>query len=90
MRCLIVVARVCSGDQVPDRTDSPATCAWRRRIGYTNEGEKMTHEEIEQKLTYLLDRQEIADVITTYCRAVDRLDREALDRAYHEAAALRG
>jgi len=44
----------------------------------------MTHEEIEQKLTYLLDRQEIADVITTYCRAVDRLDREALNHAYHE------
>lgn len=44
----------------------------------------MTPEEMQEKLTYLLDRQEIADVITMYTRAVDRLDREALDRAYHE------
>lgn len=36
------------------------------------------------KLTYLLDRQEILDVVTTYTRAVDRLDEDLLFRAYHE------
>lgn len=46
----------------------------------------MTLEEMEKKLTYLLDRQEIADVIARYCRGVDRLDREMVMSAYHEDA----
>jgi SnoaL-like domain len=44
----------------------------------------MTSGEIEEKLAYLLDRQEILDLMTTYCRAVDRLDREMLLSVYHE------
>jgi hypothetical protein len=44
----------------------------------------MTLEEMEAKLTWLLDRQEIVDVLTTYTRAVDRHDEDLLYRAYHE------
>lgn len=46
----------------------------------------MTLDEIEEKLTYLLDREAIRDVVTTYCRAVDRLDRDLLLSAYHPDA----
>lgn len=46
----------------------------------------MTLEEMQQKLTYLLDRQEILDVVNRYCRGVDRLDREMVMSAYHEDA----
>lgn len=46
----------------------------------------MTLEEMQQKLTYLLDRQEIQDVVTRYCRGVDRLDREMVMSAYHPDA----
>jgi SnoaL-like domain len=44
----------------------------------------MTIEEMQEKLTWLLDRQEIVDVLTTYTRAVDRHDEDLLYRAYHE------
>lgn len=46
----------------------------------------MTPEEIETKLTYLSDRQEIEDVIARYTRGVDRLDRDAVISVYHEDA----
>lgn len=46
----------------------------------------MTPEEMQEKLTYLLDRQEILDVVVRYCRGVDRLDREMLLSAYHSDA----
>jgi hypothetical protein len=46
----------------------------------------MTHEEIEAKLTYLLDRDAIRDVVTTYCRGVDRFDRDLMLSAYHADA----
>jgi ketosteroid isomerase-like protein len=37
-------------------------------------------------LQYLLDRQAILDCLHAYCRALDRLDREALLAVYHEDA----
>jgi SnoaL-like domain len=46
----------------------------------------MTLEEMEKKLTYLLDRQAIYDVVASYSRLVDRLDRDVLDKVYHEDA----
>lgn len=46
----------------------------------------MTLEEMQEKLTYLLDRQDILDVIVRYCRGVDRLDREMVLSAYHPDA----
>lgn len=44
----------------------------------------MTLEEMEAKLNYLLDRQEIYDVVANYCRATDRLDRELMLSVYHD------
>jgi hypothetical protein len=44
----------------------------------------MTTEEMQEKLIWLLDRQEIIDVLTMYTRAVDRHDEDLLYRAYHE------
>ncbi len=46
----------------------------------------MTMEEMEAKLTYLMDRQEIYDVIVRYCRGCDRLDRGMVLSAYHPDA----
>lgn len=46
----------------------------------------MTLEEMQEKLTYLLDRQAILDVVVRYCRGVDRLDRAMMLSAYHPDA----
>ena len=46
----------------------------------------MTSDQLEQAVTYLLDRQAILDCLHTYCRAMDRLDRELLMTVYHEDA----
>lgn len=46
----------------------------------------MTLEEMQTKLTYLMDRQDILDVVVRYCRGVDRLDREMTLSAYHSDA----
>lgn len=46
----------------------------------------MSPEEIEAKLIYLLDREAIRDAVTTYCRGVDRFDRELLLSAFHPDA----
>jgi len=35
---------------------------------------------------YLRDRLEIVDVVSSYCRGLDRLDGDALTRAYHKDA----
>lgn len=40
----------------------------------------------EQRLQALVDRQDILDCVTRYCRAVDRFDREMLLSVYHEDA----
>lgn len=42
--------------------------------------------DIERRLSYLSDRREIEDVIATYARGVDRLDRDALISVFHEDA----
>lgn len=42
--------------------------------------------EIEATVAELLARQEIRDLLTRYCRAVDRLDRELLLSCYHPDA----
>lgn len=42
-----------------------------------------TLEALAAELRYLRDRQDIADVISTYCRGLDRLDGEVLASAYH-------
>ena len=46
----------------------------------------MTLEDMQEKLTYLMDRQEILDVVARYCRGVDRLDRAMVMSAYHPDA----
>jgi ketosteroid isomerase-like protein len=46
----------------------------------------MTQDELEQTVTRLADRQAISDVLMTYSRAIDRLDRELLLSVYHEDA----
>jgi ketosteroid isomerase-like protein len=46
----------------------------------------MTQEELERTVTELADRQAIHDVLMTYSRAIDRLDRELLLSVYHEDA----
>jgi len=46
----------------------------------------MSPEEMEMQLTYLLDREAIRDVVTKYCRGVDRFDRELLLSVYHSDA----
>lgn len=46
----------------------------------------MSPEELTKTVTYLLDRQQIYDVIASYCRGVDRLDRDVLQSVYHEDA----
>lgn len=46
----------------------------------------MTPTDIERKLNYLIDREEIRDVVTNYARAVDRLDRGLLMSVYHPDA----
>ena len=40
----------------------------------------------KDQLQYLLDRQAIADVLATYSRAIDRLDRDLLISVYHPDA----
>lgn len=40
----------------------------------------------EARIQELLDRQDIADCVTRYCRAVDRFDRELLRSVYHDDA----
>lgn len=44
----------------------------------------MTPEEMERNIVTLMDRQAIRDVVASYARGVDRLDRDALMAAYHE------
>lgn len=46
----------------------------------------MTPDELAKSVTYLLDRQAILDCLHTYCRAIDRLDRDLLLTVYHEDA----
>jgi hypothetical protein len=46
----------------------------------------MTPEELERTVTELADRQAIRDVLMTYSRGIDRLDRELLISLYHEDA----
>lgn len=46
----------------------------------------MSPQEIEEKLTYLLDREAIRDVVANYCRGVDRFDRDLVLAAYHPDA----
>ena len=46
----------------------------------------MTSDQLAKAVTYLLDRQAILDCLHTYCRAMDRLDRELLMTVYHEDA----
>lgn len=41
---------------------------------------------LEEKLQLVLDRQEIQQVLGTYCRAIDRLDVELLKSVYHPDA----
>jgi hypothetical protein len=43
-------------------------------------------DDLEAKVAYLLDRQQIYDVIASYARGVDRLDRDVLESVYHEDA----
>lgn len=40
----------------------------------------------EDQVRHLLDRQEILDCITRYCRGVDRMDRDLILSAYHPDA----
>lgn len=40
----------------------------------------------QDRIQALLDRQDILDCVTRYCRAVDRFDREMLLSVYHEDA----
>lgn len=40
----------------------------------------------EERLSWLCDRQEIADVLAVYCRAQDRCDRALLESVFHEDA----
>lgn len=46
----------------------------------------MVLEDIERKLTFLLDREAIRDVVANYARGVDRLDRDLLMSVYHPDA----
>jgi len=46
----------------------------------------MTPAEMEKAVIYLLDREAIRDVVTSYCRGVDRFDRELLLSTYHPDA----
>lgn len=46
----------------------------------------MALEDLERQLRHLLDREAIRDVVTSYARGVDRLDRELLMSAYHPDA----
>jgi len=46
----------------------------------------MSPAELERAVTELQDRQAISDVLATYSRAVDRLDRELLLSVYHDDA----
>ena len=41
---------------------------------------------MEDKVRWLIDRQEIFDCLTRYCRGVDRLDKELVLSAYHPDA----
>jgi ketosteroid isomerase-like protein len=49
-------------------------------------GKDVMTSEFEAKLQLVLDRQEIADVLATYCRAIDRCDLELLKTVYHPDA----
>jgi hypothetical protein len=46
----------------------------------------MTQEELERTVAELADRQAISDVLMTYSRGIDRLDRDLLLSVYHEDA----
>jgi hypothetical protein len=46
----------------------------------------MTPDELERTVAELADRQAIHDVLMTYSRGIDRLDRELLLSVYHEDA----
>lgn len=46
----------------------------------------MNQNELERVVTELADRQAIHDVLMTYSRGIDRLDRELLLSVYHEDA----
>jgi len=41
---------------------------------------------LAREVRYLRDRQDIADVISAYCRGLDRLDADILRGAYHKGA----
>jgi SnoaL-like domain len=46
----------------------------------------MTPDTLAKTVAYLADRQAILDCLNTYCRAMDRMDRELLRSVYHEDA----
>jgi len=46
----------------------------------------MTPDETQRKIGYLLDRQAIRDVVTDYCRGIDRFDRDLVLSVYHPDA----
>ena len=46
----------------------------------------MANDHIGPELQMLLDKQSIRELLATYCRAVDRLDRELLLTVYHPDA----
>jgi hypothetical protein len=48
----------------------------------------MTPLEMEKALLHLLDREEICDVVTNYCRGVDRFDRDLLMTVFHDDALI--
>lgn len=43
-------------------------------------------EALAKEVRYLRDRQDIADVISAYCRGLDRLDADILRSVYHQGA----
>lgn len=46
----------------------------------------MAPDELARNVAYLMDRQAIRDIMSTYARGVDRFDEEALLSVYHEDA----
>jgi len=62
----------------PKRTRQPSE---RATMSDANDAETLAKE-----VRYLRDRQDIADVISAYCRGLDRLDADILRGAYHEGA----
>lgn len=46
----------------------------------------MDLQDLQNSVAYLLDRQQITDVIASYSRGVDRLDKGVLESVYHDDA----